>query len=181
MADLIIALGREGKIVEQGSFSQLLASDGYVQSLTAKRAIAPNPEVHQDEVISESRAEATAPKVAYKAKQVEIKDDKRRQLGDSTVYKYYFGSIGPIFIIILFSLEIVWAFLQSFPSKPRTQIKEASPCFFSSELYLITCLAVWLKFWTDSNSQGHTRSGLYLGVFSALQVIGVLWFALLIW
>ncbi|PKK51892.1 hypothetical protein CI102_5280 [Trichoderma harzianum] len=148
LADLIIALGREGKIVEQGSFSQLLASDGYVQSLTAKRAIAPNPEVHQDEVISESRAEATAPKVAYKAKQVEIKDDKRRQLGDSTVYKYYFGSIGPIFIIILFSLEIVWAFLQSFP---------------------------------NSNSQGHTRSGLYLGVFSALQVIGVLWFALLIW
>ncbi|KAL6795285.1 P-loop containing nucleoside triphosphate hydrolase protein [Trichoderma sp. SZMC 28012] len=138
-ADLIIALSREGKIIEQGSFSQLLASDGYVQSLAAKRAIASSPEVHQDEVISESRAEATAPKVEYKAKQVEIKDDKRRQLGDSTVYKYYFGSIGPIFIITLLSLEIVWAFLQSFP---------------------------------NSNSQGHTQTGLYLGVFSAMQVIG---------
>ncbi|KAH0531953.1 hypothetical protein TsFJ059_000711 [Trichoderma semiorbis] len=114
-ADLIIALGREGNIIEQGSFSQLLASDGYVQSLTAKQAIVSNPEVHQDEVISESVTEATAPKVEYKAKQVEVKDDKRRQLGDSTVYKYYFGSIGPIFIITLFSLEIVWAFLQSFP------------------------------------------------------------------
>ncbi|KAL7963372.1 P-loop containing nucleoside triphosphate hydrolase protein [Trichoderma compactum] len=147
-ADLIIVLGREGKIIEQGSFSQLLASDGYVRNLTAKRAIAPNPEVQQDEVISESRAGASTPKVEYKAKQVEIKDDKRRQLGDSTVYKYYFGSIGPIFIIILLSLEIVWAFLQSFP---------------------------------NSNSQGHTRSGLYLGVFSALQIIGVFWFALLIW
>ncbi|KAJ4864914.1 ABC transporter domain-containing protein [Trichoderma breve] len=155
-ADLIIALSREGKIIEQGSFSQLLASDGYVQSLAAKRAIASSPEVHQDEVISESGAEATAPKVEYKAKQEEIKDDKRRQLGDSTVYKYYFGSIGPIFIITLLSLEIVWAFLQSFPT-------------------------VWLKFWTDSNSQGHTQTGLYLGVFSAMQVIGVLWFALLIW
>ncbi|KAL6836447.1 P-loop containing nucleoside triphosphate hydrolase protein [Trichoderma sp. SZMC 28015] len=138
-ADLIIALSREGKIIEQGSFSQLLASDGYVQSLAAKQAIASSPEVHQDEVISESRAEATAPKVEYKAKQVEIKDDKRRQLGDSTVYKYYFGSIGPIFIITLLSLEIVWAFLQSFP---------------------------------NSNSQGHTQTGLYLGVFSAMQVIG---------
>ncbi|KAL6807735.1 P-loop containing nucleoside triphosphate hydrolase protein [Trichoderma sp. SZMC 28013] len=154
-ADLIIALGREGNIIEQGSFSQLLASDGYVRNLNAKRAIAPNSEV-QDDAISESRAEATTPKVEYKAKQVEIKDDKRRQLGDSTVYKYYFGSIGSIFIIILLSLEIVWAFLQSFPT-------------------------VWLKFWTDSNSQGHTRSGLYLGVFSALQIIGVFWFALLIW
>ncbi|PNP52062.1 hypothetical protein THARTR1_07271 [Trichoderma harzianum] len=154
-ADLIISLGREGNIVEQGTFSQLLASDGYVQNLTAKRAIAPNPEV-QDEIISESKDEATTPKVEYKAKQVEIKDDKRRQLGDSTVYKYYFGSIGSIFIITLLALEIVWAFLQSFPT-------------------------VWLKFWTDSNSQGRTRSGLYLGVFSALQIAGVFWFALLIW
>ncbi|KAL6698201.1 P-loop containing nucleoside triphosphate hydrolase protein [Trichoderma pleuroticola] len=146
-ADLIISLGREGNIVEQGTFSQLLASDGYVQNLTAKRAITSNPEV-QDEIISESRAEASTPKVEYKAKQVEIKDDKRRQLGDSTVYKYYFGSIGSIFIITLLALEIVWAFLQSFP---------------------------------NSNSQGHTRSGLYLGFFSALQIIGVFWFALLIW
>lgn len=156
-----------------------MASDGYVQSLAAKQAIAPNPEVHQDEIIAESRTEATAPKVEYKAKQVEIKDDKRRQLGDSTVYKYYFGSIGPIFIITLLALEIVWAFLQSFPSKSRTRVY-TSP-FLSSDLYLTNCLAVWLKFWTDSNSQGHTQTGLYLGVFSALQVIGVLWFALLIW
>ncbi|UKZ47330.1 hypothetical protein TrVGV298_001548 [Trichoderma virens] len=147
-ADLIIALGRDGQITEQGSFPQLLATDGYVQTLTANKSITANPEVHQDEVISEFRADATPPKVEYKAKQVEIKDDKRRQLGDSTVYKYYFGSIGPIFIITMFSLEIIWAFLQSFP---------------------------------NSNSRGNNQSGLYLGVYAALQIIGVLWFALLIW
>jgi ATP-binding cassette subfamily C (CFTR/MRP) protein 1 len=72
---------------------------------------------HQEEKISESVAEASIPKVEYKAKQVEVKDDKRRQTGDSTVYKYYFGSIGTIFIVTLFVLEVVWAFLQSFPSK----------------------------------------------------------------
>ncbi|KAK1256135.1 hypothetical protein MKX07_008394 [Trichoderma sp. CBMAI-0711] len=111
---------------------------------------------HDDEILSESKDGDAAPKVEYKAKQVEIKEDKRRQLGDSTVYKYYFGSIGKVFLVILLGIEIVWAFLQSFPT-------------------------VWLKFWTDSNGQGNDDSGYYLGAYAALQIIGVLWFALLIW
>ncbi|RFU74209.1 hypothetical protein TARUN_8040 [Trichoderma arundinaceum] len=155
-ADLIIALGRDGKITEQGSLGQLLATDGYVQTLMANKTTVSNTEIHQDEGISESKAGITSPKVEYKAKEVEIKEDKRRQRGDSTVYKYYFGSIGTVFIIVLFALEIVWAFLQSFPT-------------------------VWLKFWTDSISRGDNRPGLYLGVYTAFQIIGVLWFALLIW
>jgi hypothetical protein len=67
--------------------------------------------------------------VEYKAKQVEIKEDKRRQLGDSTVYKYYFGSIGKVFLVILLGIEIVWAFLQSFPSKFRSRLSSYS-CVF---------------------------------------------------
>ncbi|KAM0261709.1 hypothetical protein ACHAQJ_002161 [Trichoderma viride] len=155
-ADLIIALGRDGKITEQGSPRQLLAANGYAQSLMTKKSIVANSSVHQDEGISESKANVTLPKAEYKAKQVQVKDDKRRQLGDSTVYNYYFGSIGSIFIVTLFALEIVWAFLQSFPT-------------------------VWLEFWTDSNARGNNRSGLYLGVYAAFQIIGVFWFALLIW
>jgi hypothetical protein len=116
-ADLIIALGRDGKIIEQGSLGQLESAEGYVQSLMASKSTVVNTGVHQDEDISESKANVTLPKVEYKAKQVEIKDDKRRQVGDSTVYKYYFGSIGTVFLITLLGLEIVWAFLQSFPSK----------------------------------------------------------------
>ncbi|GFP53312.1 ABC multidrug transporter B [Trichoderma asperellum] len=147
-ADYIIALGREGKITEQGSFERLSVADGYVQALMASRSIVASTDASQDERISEIADEASVPKVEYKAKQVEVKDDKRRQTGDSTVYKYYFGSIGTVFIVTLFVLELIWAFLQSFP---------------------------------NSNAQGHNRSGLYLGVYAALQIIGVLWFALLIW
>lgn len=72
---------------------------------------------HKDDIISDSAADASVPKVEYKAKQVEVKDDKRRQTGDSTVYKYYFGSIGTVSIVTLLVLEVVWAFLQSFPSR----------------------------------------------------------------
>ncbi|KAM0524595.1 hypothetical protein ACHAPE_000693 [Trichoderma viride] len=155
-ADHIIALGHQGNITEQGSFERLLTTDGYVQSLMANKSIVSVTDAHQDEIISVSAAEASVPKVEYKAKQIEVKDDKRRQTGDSTVYKYYFGSIGTVFLVTLLVLEVVWAFLQSFPT-------------------------VWLEFWSDSNAQGHNRSGLYLGVFAVLQVIGVFWFALLIW
>jgi hypothetical protein len=116
-ADHIIALGREGKITEQGSFERLFTTDGYVQSLMANKSIVSVTDAHQDEIISVSAAEASVPKVEYKAKQVEVKDDKRRQTGDSTVYKYYFGSIGTVFLVTLLVLEVVWAFLQSFPSK----------------------------------------------------------------
>ncbi|UKZ60321.1 uncharacterized protein TrAtP1_001602 [Trichoderma atroviride] len=155
-ADHVIALGRQGKITEQGSFERLLISHGYVQNLMGNTSIVSVTDAHQDEIISESAAEASVPKVEYKAKQVEVKDDKRRQTGDSTVYKYYFGSIGTVFIIALLVFEVVWAFLQSFPT-------------------------VWLEFWSDSNAQGHNRSGLYLGVYAVLQIVGVFWFALLIW
>ncbi|OTA01532.1 hypothetical protein A9Z42_0018480 [Trichoderma parareesei] len=154
-ADLIIALGHDGKITEQGSLAQLQAAGGYIQNSAASKSLVKNSNASQDEILSESKDGDAAPKVEYKAKQVEIKEDKRRQLGDSTVYKYYFGSIGKVFLVILLGIEIVWAFLQSFPT-------------------------VWLKFWTDSNGQGNDDSGYYLGAYAALQIIGVLWFALLI-
>lgn len=83
----------------------------------AHKSAAPDAGSHEYEGISESDTTTALPKAEYKAKQVEIKDDKRRQLGDSTVYKYYFSSIGAVSIIVMFALEIVWAFLQSFPSK----------------------------------------------------------------
>ncbi|KAL9488539.1 hypothetical protein ACSS6W_000816 [Trichoderma asperelloides] len=126
-ADYIIALGREGKITEQGSFERLSVADGYVQALMASRSIVASTDASQDERISEIADEASVPKVEYKAKQVEVKDDKRRQTGDSTVYKYYFGSIGTVFIVTLFVLELIWAFLQSFPSTLRTH---REPGFF---------------------------------------------------
>lgn len=47
--------------------------------------------------------------------------DKRRQLGDATVYKYYFGSIGVPFALTLLVLEVVWAFLQSFPCESENR------------------------------------------------------------
>jgi ATP-binding cassette subfamily C (CFTR/MRP) protein 1 len=50
-------------------------------------------------------------------KQLDEENDTRRQRGDSTIYRYYFSSTGAGFMIVLLVLEIIWAFLESFPSK----------------------------------------------------------------
>jgi hypothetical protein len=46
---------------------------------------------------------------------------------------------------------------------------------------MLISLAIWLKFWSDDNAKGNDRSGYYLGVYAALQITGVIWFAVLIW
>jgi hypothetical protein len=46
---------------------------------------------------------------------------------------------------------------------------------------MLISLAIWLKFWCDDNVKGNDRAGYYLGVYATLQVMGVVWFAVLIW
>jgi len=57
-------------------------------------------------------------------------------------------------------------------------------CQVHSELYRDNAnsfLAIWLKFWTDDNEKRNDSAGHYLGIYAALQIMGVIWFAILIW
>ncbi|KAH6996315.1 P-loop containing nucleoside triphosphate hydrolase protein [Ilyonectria sp. MPI-CAGE-AT-0026] len=154
-ADLILSLDGNGKLSEQGTFDHLRNSGGYMQTLV-KDTPSSQSIGFEDSVDPVEHADSTT--VKSKTKPVkEQEPDERRQLGDRTVYRYYFGSIGYTFLGTLITLEIVWAFLESFPT-------------------------VWLKFWTDANSDGkYQRTGYYLGIYAMLQVMAVVWFALLIW
>ncbi|KLO95784.1 multidrug resistance-associated protein [Fusarium fujikuroi] len=151
-ADHIICLNKDGKISEQGTFSDLKDTDGYVHSLLRDG-------VHRDEVstlATDNIKEQASKKAQAPPKQQADEEDMRRQRGDSTVYRYYFSSTGGLFMIVLLVLEIIWAFLESFPT-------------------------IWLKFWTDDNAHGNGQAGYYLGIYAALQVTAVIWFAVLIW
>ncbi|KAJ4270222.1 hypothetical protein NW762_001898 [Fusarium torreyae] len=153
-ADLILCLDKEGRISEQGTFHSLENAGGYVQSLLTTKGI--HSEVETRELPpEEDNIEQATPSTQTAPKQEE-EEDTRRQRGDSTVYRYYFSSTGGFFMIVLLALEIVWALLESFPT-------------------------IWLKFWTDDNAKGNKRPGYYLGIYAALQIIGVIWFAVLIW
>ncbi|KAJ4068505.1 hypothetical protein NW763_002063 [Fusarium oxysporum] len=151
-ADHIICLNKDGKISEQGTFSDLKDTDGYVHSLLRDRVHggeAPTLETDDIKEQASKLAQATP-------KQQANEEDTRRQRGDSTVYRYYFSSTGGLFMIVLLVLEIIWAFLESFPT-------------------------IWLKFWTDDNANGNDQAGYYLGIYAALQVTAVIWFAVIIW
>ncbi|KXH60239.1 hypothetical protein CSAL01_11379 [Colletotrichum salicis] len=154
-SDMIIAL-ESGKIAEKGSFEDCLHAKGYVSSL-----ISSNTE-KQDESSSpqtEEPADRTTSDdpIEKRAKTVKEQDDKRRQLGDWSVYSYYFGSVGASLVAVLMVLEVAWAFFSTFPT-------------------------VWLKFWTDSQAESPaSHDAYYLGVYAAFQISGVLCFAVLIW
>ncbi|KAF4977469.1 hypothetical protein FZEAL_6033 [Fusarium zealandicum] len=153
-ADYILSLDQSGRVSEQGTFNDVKAASGYTQSLLKNISDTAEP-VASDESTEDDYAVEKATSPAERAS--EPSKDSRRQLGDSTVYRYYFSSIGGIFLVTLLALEVIWAFFESFPT-------------------------IWLKFWTDANIQGgNNQAGYYLGVYAALQIIGVVWFALLIW
>ena len=110
-SDWIIAL-EAGKISEQGTHSQLKTAGGYVQSLVKElRLSSSTPEETADVKVIEIA------KKQYKSTEAMDNNDQRRQLGDRTVYKYYYSSIGFTYTLTLIMLELVWAFLESFPSR----------------------------------------------------------------
>ncbi|KAH7165470.1 P-loop containing nucleoside triphosphate hydrolase protein [Dactylonectria macrodidyma] len=154
-ADLFLCLEGDGKLSQQISVDHLRKSSEYAKAFI-KNSTGSTASGHEDSVkLAEQNGVVSDNTKDKPAKDKQL--DKRRQLGDRTVYRYYFGSIGHLFVCTLVALEIVWAFLESFPT-------------------------VWLKFWTDANSENKGHSdGYYLGVYAALQVVGVIWFAMLIW
>ncbi|OHE95683.1 hypothetical protein CORC01_08967 [Colletotrichum orchidophilum] len=153
-SDMVIAL-ESGKVSELGSFEECRQAKGYVSNLILNSTedqdeSTPKPEELADNIASDAPIEKSA-------RVVKEQNDKRRQLGDWSIYGYYFGSVGASFVAILMALEVTWAFFSTFPT-------------------------VWLKFWTDSQAETPARyDAYYLGVYAAFQVSGVLCFAVLIW
>lgn len=99
--------------MEQGGFEDLRRTSPNVQDLLEKHTGASS--LTQEDEMEEVQTDDVA-KSAAKDKVAEEQEDQRRQLGDRTVYRYYFGAIGKTFLITLLVLEITWAFLESFPS-----------------------------------------------------------------
>ncbi|OHX00813.1 ABC multidrug transporter [Colletotrichum incanum] len=153
-ADMIITL-RDGKIAEMGSFEDCGYTEGYVSSLITSGSNDKDwDDVQLKRPVDETPQQVLAEK---EAKAVQEQEDKRRQLGDWSVYGYYFGSVGAVLVVIMLFLQITWAFFSTFPT-------------------------VWLKFWTDATTEtSGQRDAYYLGVYAAFQVGGVFSFAVLIW
>jgi ATP-binding cassette subfamily C (CFTR/MRP) protein 1 len=67
-------------------------------------------------------------------------------MGDFSVYKYYVGAVGRSAMTVVWSLQLFWAFMETFPS-------------------------VWLKWWSTATTNNESPStALYLGVYAAVQI-----------
>ena len=154
-ADHVIVLG-EGKILEQGPYMKLNMAQGPAEKECSETSGNPNDEVSLD---VEDGNEAQSP-TTYSPHEENAKDkplDKSRQLGDFQVYRYYFAALTWTIAAIFFVLQISWAFLSCFPT-------------------------VWLKWWTDHNAQHpNTRNAYYIGIYAALQVVGLISSGLVTW
>jgi ATP-binding cassette subfamily C (CFTR/MRP) protein 1 len=146
-ADHIIALDADGHLVEEGSFNDLLKNQKYVHSL--KAAIIDGSAQEPEPSIIITHVE----KKTVKYRSPILKDEERsRQLGDIAVYGHYFSTIG-------FTALVYFTFL----------------CGSFGILYNFS--VVWLKFWSDENTQhpsDKSRYGYFIGIYAMIQTLCLL-------
>lgn len=113
-ADFIIALG-DGSVVEQGSFDVLMARPGYVHSLGLKSSSdsdAASEKSASKKEIKQQLLHTTTTHTSSLAPDA----DGSRQVGDKTVYKHYFKSMGLLLAGSCFFFGILWGFFTNFPT-----------------------------------------------------------------
>ncbi|KAH0376384.1 putative ABC multidrug transporter, partial [Aureobasidium melanogenum] len=152
LADYIIALGGN-TIVEQGSFDELMSSQGYVQQL---RLWKPSPSKTSAETIQPKHTRQ-APKVSTmyeatsRASSLTPENRTARQNGDATVYKHYLEAMGWVLASLGIFLAALWGFFTNFPT-------------------------IWLTYWSDDVEKIHPIHtwAYYAGIYALLQVCGLL-------
>jgi ABC-type multidrug transport system fused ATPase/permease subunit len=145
-ADHIIALGPDGSLVEEGTFQDLLANKKYVHGLGITQSDSrtsgsstPTPEIDEGSYIIRTKSTVVG--------SVDNTPDQSRQTGDSSVYRYYFASMGAPFAVVFILLGISCAFFYNFTT-------------------------IWLKYWSEdviSQHPAHSNS-FYLGIYALFQI-----------
>ncbi|KAK4500247.1 hypothetical protein PRZ48_008436 [Zasmidium cellare] len=151
VADLIIALGKDGAIVEQGTFKTLNVPGGYVHELGVKGTRDDDP-VDIEEATPDAVIRSSAPDKVEVAQQ-----DLARKTGDTSVYRYYFKSIGTRLNVILAISTVTFIFGNKFPE-------------------------IWVKFWSEAETSNDPRPlGMWIGVSFLLACIACIGCGAQIW
>ncbi|KAI1338782.1 P-loop containing nucleoside triphosphate hydrolase protein [Xylariaceae sp. FL0016] len=149
-ADHIVALGQDGRIVEQGTFPELMANKKYVHGLEVKDSFnsktnEAHPEAQSITTAPSSRSKVTASKSG--AMSSTPNEEQGRMLGDGAVYSYYFSRLKKTSVVMFILSGLGWGFFYNFAT-------------------------VWLEFWSkDVTSPVQSRSNsFYLGIYAIFQV-----------
>jgi ABC-type multidrug transport system fused ATPase/permease subunit len=161
LADHIIALSSEGTLVEEGTFDDLVAEKKYVHSLGVKAAKeSASGDSSGRQTPTEMNEESARQLFRQKTKDLAAKKgplDMTRQLGDATVYKYYYDSIGPFWAFTFLGAGVMSGFFFNWPT-------------------------IWLKYWAaDVTSPNPVHSnGYYIGLYALWQILCMVSFTLVL-
>jgi ATP-binding cassette subfamily C (CFTR/MRP) protein 1 len=115
LADNIVVLGADGHIIEQGTFNHLRSQDGFVSKLLFHPDLLEpkvNPSLEDSEV---NKATQPAVPKALKGPSASDAADLTRQIGDTSVYVYYFKSIGWKISLVNVGSSFLFALGSKFP------------------------------------------------------------------
>jgi ABC-type multidrug transport system fused ATPase/permease subunit len=172
--DHIVALDKEGKIAEQGSFDKLNSSGGYVSDFDLAQAEWDySPEEHIYEAPPRYTERADSEGIVTEE---DIQAEANRRTGDVAIYMYYIGSVGWIPTIIFVVSIIIFIFGISFPSKshktPTTSKDTATDMH----------VAIWVKMWAEYNEDHpNQRLGFYLGIYAMLGGLSLFFLIVSCW
>ncbi|KAK4174396.1 putative multidrug resistance-associated protein [Triangularia setosa] len=145
-ADHIIALGSDGRIVEQGTFEELMSNDKYVNSLGVQESDASSLE--EDSTPQEKVGLVGTPRTTpTKVTAFSPEADKTRATGDFAVYQYYFARLNVFEVVVLIITGFGWGFCINFAT-------------------------IWLKFWSEDVVSPHPQHsyGFYNGLYALFQL-----------
>lgn len=108
----MVVLGRDGSLVEQGSFSQLMSSGGYVKALAVNGK--GKQQCEDEAVVSTTRDVVETPTIIPMAGAL---SDRSRVNGDLSVYKYYAKQIGLGYLMRFLILQFGHVSTASFPGR----------------------------------------------------------------
>lgn len=119
-ADYVVALG-DGTVMEQGSFEELMNHPGYVQSLGVGSSSDSDTSSETEKMERRKSAQESSPLALHKTTTADtsspaIDTDPSRQLGDATVYKEYFKSMGLLLAAFSLLSAILFGFFTNFPT-----------------------------------------------------------------
>lgn len=116
-ADYIIALG-DGTIVEQGSYAQLVTRQGYVQRLGLSGSL--DSSSSSEKSIAEKSIREVNPQLlpttTTNTSALVPETDASRQVGDKSVYKHYFKSMGLFLAAFSILFAALFGFFSNFPT-----------------------------------------------------------------
>jgi ATP-binding cassette subfamily C (CFTR/MRP) protein 1 len=149
-ADHVIALGTDGRIIEQGTFPELVANRQYAYDLKVKERdhSTASQEIERSSDSNAVPRSGQVPSSSAKVAASSQVENPARMLGDTTVYSHYIARIDALSIGSFIVFGLGWGFFSNFTT-------------------------IWLKFWSEDASSAHPRhsNAFYVGIYALFQAL----------